>query len=335
MKPTLLFLCGTFLSLYTYAQQPASTPFGDTLRSLTAMSEAGDGFSSIALEAKISAAGYTDATRVSVILPGAKACLLSTYDQSYVAWFGSFPTLQAAKTRLNSLSAQVQAALGADYKSGDDYQDPKKGTLMRFFYYETNMNRGSAVVSIELAFIQNQYHIRLSLPSKMPANYLRTNFYTIVPTAEHETFKTVHKQLMDGIKNDFATLRGALLSDGFISGKTYALKSSLPGMKCVAMLDAVGLNKEYCNCISDAVYASYTDTNLPFYQYMEYLIHVFQPQEYVISVGHGSMDEDIETWDFARARPSSLATEKVSSLYIQQTSAGYRIGVRIRDISGF
>ncbi len=334
MKPTLLFLCSTFLSLYGYAQQPASTPFGDTLRTLITLSESGDGFGSIALEAKISAAGYTNATQVRVVLPGAKACLLSTYDQSYVAWFGAYPTLTAAKTRVNTLTTQIRAALGDDFKSGDDYADPKKGTFMRFFYYETNQNRSSAVVSLELAFFQNQYQVRLSVPAKAPETYLRTKYYDVDPTAEHQTFKTVYKQLQDGIINDFASLRGELLSDDVISGKTYALKSTLPGMRCVASLGAARLNKEYCNCLSEAVYPSYTDTHQPFYLYMEYLIYVFQPQEYVISVGRGSTDEDIETVDIAPARPSKITSEKVASLYIQQKSDGYRIGIQIRDISG-
>lgn len=325
------FFC-SFMATNSFAQtNSANTDFGETLHSLVAMSDANSGFDSLTTGKKISAGGYQEVDEVSVVLPGAKASFLSSFDQSYVAWFGAFPTLQQGKAKVTTLSKQILEALGESHQQEDDYVEAKKGTFMRFFRFESERVRSSALVSLELAFFDNKYQIRLSIPNQSPTYYNLCSFYVVTPTPEYEAFKSALNTLMGGVSNQFANLRGQQTDENFTQGKIYSLKTNLPGMKCVAGEKALGLNKEYCTCLSEQTFHDFSEYNMPHTIFMEQLIFALQPLGYAIGTTTGNNDESF-VMSISKPRANGIVKEKAVVLYLKELSSGQKIGISIRDI---
>jgi hypothetical protein len=313
----------------TRNQTPAT--FAEVLMQLVAMSEAGGGFDSLGTGQKITAGGYKEVERVSLLLPGAEACFLSGFDKSYVAWFGHFATLPLAKTRMASLTRQVTEALGKFHRYEDDYVEPKKGTYMRFFRFETDTVRSAGLVAIELAFFDNQYQIRLSVPSVAPTYYNQCSFYVVTPSAEYDAFKDALNTLLAAVPDHFAKLRGAQVDENFTQGKIYALTTNLPGMKCVAGEQSLGIPKEYCSCLSEQSFQDFSEYNMPHTIFLEQLIYTLQSQGYVIGTASG-LDQESMVLSLAKPRANGIVKEKAVCIYLKEQGGTTKIGISIRDL---
>ena len=324
-----LLLLVTTLHFEAVKARPAT--FADVLRQLVALSEAGGGFDSLVTGVKITAAGHKDVEQTSLQLPGAEACFLSGYDGSFVASFGRFATLPLAKSRMASLTKQVSDALGKFHMYEDDYLEPKKGTYMRFFRFQTDTVRSAGLVAIELAFFDNQYHIRLSVPSVAPTYYNQCSFYAVTPSAEYDAFKNAMNTLLAAVPQHFASLRGGQVDENFTQGKIYALKTSLPGMTCVAGESALGIPREYCTCLSEQTFQDFDEYNMPHTIFLEQLIYTFQPQGYLIGLASGGEGESV-VMSVSKPRPNGIVKEKSLCLYLKDQGGAYKIGISIRDL---
>jgi hypothetical protein len=314
----------------TFAHEAPPT-FAEVLQQLVAMSEAGNGFDSLATGEKITAGGHKDVERTSLVLPGAEACFLSGFDGTYVAWFGRFATLTSAKTKMATLTRQISEALGKFHVYEDDYVEPKKGTYMRFFRFQNDTVRSEGLVHVELAFFDNQYQIRLYVPSAAPSYFNQCSFYDATPNAEYDAFKNAMNTLMASIPDHFAKLRGALVDDNFSQGKIYALTTNLPGMKCVAGEKSLAIPREYCTCLSDQSYQDFSDYNMPHAIILEQLIYTFQSQGYVLGLATGREGE-MMVMSLNKPRANGIQKEKAVCIYLKTHGNETKIGISIRDL---